>query len=122
MDEAFFRQTYDADPANKAKQSWDEYRKWVTRFYEGQRFPPIAGWADREKDLVAKAPGARAQIESVGRLIAGEWAKDNSVRKVGTSDLQAWGNQFKDAAKDPVKLQEALRVVEAEVRKRTGSA
>lgn len=120
MDEPFFRAKYDADKANQAKQSWDEYRKWVTRFYEGQKFPPIAGWADREKDLVAKAPAARAQIESVGRLIAAEWAKDNGVRKVSTSDLQAWGGQFKDAAKDPAKLAEALRQVEAEVAKRTG--
>ena len=120
MDEPFFRAKYDADKANQAKQSWDEYRKWVARFYEGQRFPPIAGWADREKDLVAKAPAARAQIESVGRLIAAEWAKDNAVRKVSTSDLQTWGGQFKDAAKDPAAMLAALQSVEKEIAKRTG--
>ncbi len=122
MDEAFFRAKYDADKANQAKQPWAEYQKWVQRFYEGQRFPPIAGWAEREKDLVAKAPQARGQIEAVGRLIAAEWAKDNAVRKVSTSDLQAWGSQFKDAAKDPAKLVAALQEVQAEVAKRTGSA
>lgn len=122
MDDAFFKQRYEADKANQSKQSWAEYHKWVQRFYQGQSFPPIAGWADREKDLVAKAPAAKPQIEGVGRLIAAEWAKDNAVRKVSTSDLQAWGSQFKDAAKDPQKLLDALRAVEAEVKKRTGSA
>ena len=122
MDTAFFQQRYEADKANQGKQSWAEYQKWVQRFYQGQSFPPIAGWADREKDLVAKAPQAREQIEAVGRLIAAEWAKDNAVRKVSTSDLQAWGGQLKDASKDPQKLVEALRLVEAEVKKRTGSA
>jgi len=121
MDEAFFRQKYDADKANQAKQSWDEYRKWVARFYEGQKFPPIAGWAEREKDLVAKAPPQKPRIEEVGRLIAAEWAKDNAVRKVSTSDLQTWGGQFKDAAKDPAKLEAALAQVQAEVAKRTST-
>jgi hypothetical protein len=122
MDEAFFRQRYDADRANQAKQSWAEYRKWVLRFYEGQSFPPIAGWAQREKELVAKAPASRAAIESTGRVIAAEWAKDNSVRKVSTSDLQAWGARFKDAAKDPAKLDSALLEVESEVVKRTAAS
>jgi hypothetical protein len=119
MDEAFFRAAFDADKANQAKQSWDEYRKWVQRFYEGQRFPPIAGWADRERDLVAKAPQAKDAIEAVGRLLAAEWAKDNGVRKVSTSDLQAWGGRFQGAAKDPAAMLAALREVEAEVKRRS---
>ena len=115
MDEAWFQARYEADAANKAKQSWKEYRDWVQRFYDGQKFPPIAGWAKREAELVAKAPAARGDIERVGRLIASEWAKDNGVRKVSTADLQAWGKSFSDAAKDPQALVAALARVEAEV-------
>lgn len=118
VDEPFFQQRYEADAANKARQSWKEHQDWVRTFYEGKRFPPVAGWRERERDLVARAPGAREQVERVGRLLASEWAKDNAVRKVSTSDLQAWGKRFSDAAKEPAALVAALTQVEEEMRKR----
>jgi len=115
MDESFFRARYEADAANKSKQSWKDYAEWVRVFYEGKRFPPVPGWSAREKDLVAKAPAARADIERVGRALAAEWAKDNAVRKVSTSDLQAWGKKFGDAASSEASLVSALKSVEAEL-------
>lgn len=118
MDDAFFRARYEQDAANKAKQSWADYSGWVKTFYEGKRFPPVAGWRERERELVAKAPGAREDVERVGRALAAEWAKDNAVRKVSTSDLQAWGKRFSDAAKAPDTLVAALKEVEEELRKR----
>lgn len=122
MDEAYFRARYDADKANQQKQSWKEHQDWVRSFYEGKRFPPVAGWNDRQKDLLKTAPQSKGLIEEVGRLLASEWAKDNSVRKVSTGDLQTWGKRFSDAAKTPATLDAALREVKAEVEKRTGSA
>lgn len=118
MDDAWFRAHYEADAQNKAKQSWKEYLDWVRTFYEGKRFPPVAGWADREKDLVAKAPAQRERIVAIGRALAAEWAKDNAVRKVSTSDLQGWGKRFTDAAKRGDGLDTALAEVEEELRKR----
>jgi len=118
MDEAWFKARYEADAANKAKQSWRDYWGWVQTFYEGKRFPPVAGWADREKELVGKAPAQRAAIERVGRALAAEWAKDNSVRKVSTADLQSWGKRFSDAARTPEGLAAALAEVEEEMKKR----
>lgn len=118
MDESFFRARFEADAANRAKQSWPEYWGWVNAFYDGKRFPPVAGWRAREAELVRQAPSARESIERVGRLLAGEWAKDNAVRKVSTSDLQAWGKRFGDAARAPEALHTALRDVEDELRKR----
>jgi len=118
MDETFFRQRYEADAANKAKQSWSDYLGWVRTFYEGKRFPPVAGWSAREQELLAKAPAQREAIVRIGRALAAEWAKDNAVRKVSTSDLQAWGKRFSEAARTPEGLASALSEVEAEMRKR----
>jgi hypothetical protein len=124
MDEAFFKARYEADAANKSKQSWKDYNEWVRVFYEGKRFPPVSGWADREKDILGKLPSAshaevKPALSRIGQTLAGEWAKDNSVRKVSTSDLQTWGKRFSDAAKDPLALVAALQQVESEVGTRT---
>ncbi|HUR68879.1 MAG TPA: hypothetical protein VM370_06500 [Candidatus Thermoplasmatota archaeon] len=118
MDESFFKQAYERDATNKAKQSWSDYWGWVKTFYAGKSFPPVPGWSAREKDLVAKAPAQREAIERTGRALAAEWAKDNSVRKVATSDLQAWGKRFSDAAKTSDGLAAALAEVEGELKKR----
>lgn len=123
MDEASFRAAYDADATNRAKQSWDEYKRWVTKFYEGQRFPPIPGWSKKQDELArahAARPEVAALLDSTGKLLASEWAKDNSVRKVTTSDLQSWGKRFESAAKDADALVAALREVERAVREKTG--
>lgn len=118
MHEHWFKARYEADAANKTKQSWSDHWGWINTFYEGKRFPPVAGWREREKDLVARAPAAREHIERVGLALASEWAKDNSVRKVSTADLQAWGKRFTEAARTPEGLSAALHEVGAELQKR----
>lgn len=118
MDEGWFRARYEADAANKAKQPWSDYVGWVKTFYEGKRFPPVAGWSAREQELVAKAPAHREAIVRVGRALAAEWAKDNAVRKVSTSDLQAWGKRLSETARTPEGLASALAEVQEEMRKR----
>lgn len=118
MDESFFRGKYEADPANKAKQSWNDYWGWVKTFYAGKTFPPVPGWASREKEIGAKVPDARSELEKVGRALAAEWAKDNAIRKVSTSDLQTWGKSFSDAARSKETLLAALAQVEQEMKKR----
>jgi len=124
VDDAYFRAAFDADAANRAKQSWDEYRSWVQRFYDGQRFPPIAGWTKRMDELGARhatRPDVRERLDAAGKLLASEWAKDNGVRKVSTSDLQSWGKEFDGAQRDADALVAALRKVEAEVQRRRGA-
>jgi hypothetical protein len=123
MDEAFFRARYEADPANKARQAWNEYHGWVRTFYEGKRFPPVPGWRGREEEILRRLPHhahahLRHRLDETGRHLAAEWAKDNAVRKVSTSDLQAWGKRFGDAASDPARLEAALDEVRDELKRR----
>lgn len=123
MDEAFFRERYETDATNKAKQPWKEHLDWVQTFYKGKRFPPVAGWSDREREILQKLPASahaevKPHLDSTARLLASEWAKDNSVRKVSTSDLQTWGKRFADAAKEPQTLLTALKQVESEIHSR----
>ncbi len=123
MDEAFFKARYESDAANRAKQSWKDYAEWVRVFYEGKRFPPVPGWGNRETEILAKLPSnadaaLKNDLSETGRRLAAEWAKDNSVRKVSTSDLQTWGKRFGDAARDPAALRTALDEVRAELQKR----
>lgn len=104
MDEPFFKARWEADAANRAKQPWPEYQKWVKTFYEGKSFPPIPGWAKREKDILAAVPEAERasvapRLAEFAKRLASEWAKDNAVRKISTSDLQAWGTDLEKAAK-----------------------
>ena len=123
MDEAFFRERYEQDAANRQRQSFEEYSDWVKTFYEGKRFPPVPGWRKREEDLLRHHHAnheLRHALHETGRLLASEWAKDNGVRRVSTNDLQAWGKRFESAAKDPVALRAALDEVQAEVKKRMG--
>ena len=115
MDEPFFRAAYDADAASRARQPWDEYAGWVRAFYEGKRFPPVAGWAKRERDLAARHPALGESLREAGRALAAEWAKDNAVRKVSTGDLQAWGARFERAAGNEAALRDALATVRAEL-------
>lgn len=122
MDEAFFRERYEADAANRARQSFAEHMEWVRAFYEGKRFPPVPGWQKREAHLLGKhAPHTlRHALHETGRVLASEWAKDNAVRKVSTTDLQSWGKRFEGAASDPEALMAALDEVRAEVERRLG--
>lgn len=118
MDEAWFRAQYEKDAANKSKQSWNDYWGWVQTFYKGKTFPPVPGWASREKEIAGKVPEARVELETTGRALAAEWAKDNAVRKVSTSDLQTWGKKFSDASRSRDTLLAALAEVDAELKKR----
>lgn len=121
MDEAYFRAAYEADAANKGRQPWADYLGWVRAFYEGKRFPPVPGWAARERDLATRLrPDARiavlARAAETGRRIAAEWAKDNAVRRVSTDDLRSFGGALDQAAKadagDGARILAALAAIE----------
>jgi hypothetical protein len=93
-DERHFRARYDIDADNQALQSWDEYWEWVKVFYSGNLL--ARGWiiecrkiVDRINDLDQK-DRAIQKMNVLGRLIAAEWARDNSVRLIDTGDIRQW--------------------------------
>ena len=99
-----FRHHYDRDAANRERQPWEQYWRWVHSFYEGNYF--AKGWSDRARWVVE---GVRSEIEqkrlrtelnAVGRDICAEWAKEYDDRKVSSADLLAWGKMLEKARAD----------------------
>lgn len=110
-----FHAVWQADSCASVYQSWKKYWGKVHTFYFGER--DYAGWfSDSQKilthvtDPTANAAVA-AQLTTLGRRVGGEWAKDDSCRKVRTRDtwmerategakpsLVGWQNQLDKAA------------------------
>lgn len=96
-----FRPTYDGDPANAARQSWDQYWGWVRSFYDGNFLS--RGWSRRAQWLIegvrseAEGNRLRTRLNLLGRQIAAEWAKDYDVRKVTSAHLLSWGKRLEHA-------------------------
>lgn len=110
-----FHAVWQADECEGEWQSWNKYWGQLHAFYFGTR--EYAGWfSDSQKILVRVTdPNANAevssQLTSLGRRIGGDWAKQDSCRKVRTSDtwterateggkpaLLDWQNQLDKAA------------------------
>lgn len=110
-----FHADWQTDQCEAEWQSWNKYWGQVHAFYFGAR--GYAGWfADSQKILVRVTdPNTNAevasQLTSLGRRVGGEWAKQDSCRKVRTSDtwmerateankpaLLGWQNQLDKAA------------------------
>jgi hypothetical protein len=97
-----FRPIYDADTAVQKVQTWRDYWSWVNQFYKGNFLS--SGWTKQcgRALAVVKAEATRDELRGmlnvVGRRIAGEWSKDNNLRKIDTADLQSIGRRFQDAA------------------------
>ena len=88
-----FQDTWRADAANREVQNEEEYLLWVQRFYEG--FNTVPGWFDMTREVLARVPAAEQaiageQLAVLGVKISGEWAKDNSVRRIDTGTVAAW--------------------------------
>lgn len=81
--------------ANKDQQEW--YKK----FYEGTFL--VKGWKSRMKDVLkGLSPEDRGEmgelLETLGKKIGMEWARDNDVRKIDTAQLQRWGKELQNAS------------------------
>ena len=93
---AFFVDVYEADPQLQGEQSLEDYLYWVQAFYTGTPLYP-RGWNDLVADQLAvtgdgdTARRRERQLYRLGRDIAAEWAKANSVRRVDNRHLAVWG-------------------------------
>ena len=96
-----FRSVYEKDMPNKQVQSWDEYWDWIKKFYGGTWL--TKGWNQQADKLLADVTDfevrehVATEINRLGKLVAGEWAKDNNVRKITTRDVRKWGKELNQA-------------------------
>jgi hypothetical protein len=114
----FFRQAYQSDAANRARQSEAEYLGWVRRFYEGHRVFPR--WSEITTGIADKLePQEQARVDDIGfrlgRRIAAEWAKDNAVRRIDTGMLSLWGSVI-IAGDTPEEQLDALLAIDRDTR------
>ncbi len=122
-----------ATAPNKDRQSWDGYWEYVRSFYDGNIF--VNGWTSRVKSLLdmIRSETVRAELLSalndLGRRIAAEWAKDNAVRAINTSDLRGFGQRLlaarnrEDGSGQAIRseLKEVRAEVDARLSRRAGS-
>jgi len=76
---------------------------WVVRFYQGTVLYPN-GWNKvserflnsindlKERELIA------VRLKTLGIDIANEWAQDNDVRKINSSNIAVWGSALRTSA------------------------
>ncbi|HYL28273.1 MAG TPA: hypothetical protein VEW74_10605 [Candidatus Nitrosotalea sp.] len=96
-----FHTVWQTDSCETEWQSWSKYWGQVHAFYFGMR--GYAGWFPESQKILVRVtdPTANAavaaQLTSLGRRIGGEWAKEESCRKVRTADT--WMERATEANK-----------------------
>lgn len=132
---ADFKPLYDRDTADQKYQSWDgrdSYWYWVQTFYNGYSKRVLGlkvvrqeGWTDTSRRLVShmtSEPARRAltmALNTLGRAMAGEWAKNDHAGRIHTRDLRRWHDAVaqadsRDNGSGQVLLTE-VRAIQAEV-------
>ena len=88
---------------------------WLKKFYEGTFL--VKGWNSQMKALLKDFDGDEKEalndsLSRLGERIGREWAKDNTVRRIDTANLQQWGKSLADAReKGPDFLTEEIRII-----------
>ena len=115
---AYFEVNYKNDKDNQLVQSEADYLGWVVSFYEGTLIAPV-GWLDLQSIVVERAePQDRLelgkQLTELGRLISGEWAKENDKRVIDSRLLSLWGSVMQ-LSDDPQVQAQAILLIEKDV-------
>lgn len=97
---SLFQQQWRADAANRDVQTRADYLMWVLRFYQGYNLVP--GWLGMMEQVRSRVPDPQwrsiePRLWQLGQLIGGEWAKDNSVRKLNTRAAAVWRDALLEA-------------------------
>jgi hypothetical protein len=96
-----------------------EERKWFKVFQEGNFLSD--GWQDIAAEILAKTspesrPAQKVALDNLGRKIGMEWCRANSVRKVDSAMLSAWGDFLRATArKNPQQLAQAIAFIDQKV-------
>ena len=115
---AYFEANYKRDKDNQLVQSKADYLGWVVSFYEGTLIAPV-GWLNLQSIVVEMAePQDRLelgkQLTELGRLISGEWAKENDKRVIDSRLLSLWGSVMQLSDGPQVQAQ-AILLIEKDV-------
>jgi len=76
---------------------------WIIRFYKGTVLYPN-GWnrvSERFLDSVNVEEDKKklaTRIKSLGILISNEWAQDNTVRRINSTNVAVWGSALRTSA------------------------
>lgn len=136
-----FRPAYDRDRANKTREAWggrNGYWDWVQTFYQGYTKRVFGmtiirqpGWTATSRRLVAHvvSPPTRqemtVELNTLGRAIAAEWAKDDRLERINTNDLRRWGDMTEQAGRrdsgSGLVLLATVRAIQTEVNRRLQS-
>ena len=115
---AYFEANYKRDKDNQLVQSKADYLGWVVSFYEGTLIAPV-GWLNLQSIVVEIAePKDRLelgkQLTELGRVISGEWAKENDKRVIDSRLLSLWGSVIQ-LSDDPRVQTQAILLIEKDV-------
>ena len=86
-----FQEVWLADKCVQRKQTWTSYWAWILVFYDGKS--GMQGWLSLKDQLVSTIvdPSRKKQLagelSELGERVGGEWAKDNSCRKIRTGSI-----------------------------------
>ena len=114
----YFEANYRKDKDNQLVQSHVDYLDWVVSFYEGTLIAPV-GWLDLQSIVLKIAePESRPELDKkltdLGRLISGEWAKENNKRVIDSRLLSLWGSVMQ-LSDDPQVQAQAILLIEKDV-------
>ena len=129
---ARFKSVWSSDQCVQQRQTWEDYRGWLVRFYSGSD-----GWTATSNAINAKITDAAVRAENakaladLGARVAGEWSKDNACRKIRTTTgffnagergkpaLSTWRSELLSAADadsgDGTKIRAAVTKIRHEV-------
>ena len=114
----YFEANYEEDKDNQLVQSKIDYLGWVVSFYEGTLIAPV-GWLELQTIVLEIAePEDRLELDKqltdLGRLISGEWAKENNGRVIDSRLLSLWGSVMQ-LSDDPQVQAQAILLIEKDV-------
>lgn len=81
----------------------DAHLVWIVRFYQGTVLYPN-GWNRTSERFLATIDSEQekqamtTRLRALGILIANEWAQDNDVRLINSTNVATWGSALRTAA------------------------
>jgi len=86
-----------------SSQALETHLTWIKRFYQGTILYPN-GWNDATKMFLQSASteqqreSLEERMHELGKAIACEWAQDNEVRKINSTNVAVWASALRHAA------------------------